>query len=90
MLTEKQIKEFVERYKCIYWDTSKATGTWQLPHIKAEDEEKHIKMWKDYLTLLIWPRRSKRPYIHKWWRKDTRLWNAFEKLRLMYWPVIDK
>jgi hypothetical protein len=90
MLTEKQLKEFVERYKCVYWDTSKATGTWELPHIPADKEDEHIRKWKQYLTMLIWPRRSKRKYIHKWWREDTWLGKVFEELWLCYWPVVDK
>lgn len=53
MLTDKQLKEFVERYRSIYGDTSVATGTGELPHIKAEEEEEHVKMWKEFLKKLI-------------------------------------
>ena len=52
-LTDKKTMEFIDRYKSIYGDTSESTGTGQLPHINAEDEEKHIKMWKDKLTELL-------------------------------------
>lgn len=89
MFTKEQQKEFVEFYISLYWDTSKETGTWELPHIKANEKEKHIKMRKDKLTEIIWPKKSKRSYIHKWWRKDTRLWRIFEELWLCYWPIVD-
>ena len=89
MLTEKQQLEFVERYRSIYWDTSKATGTWELPHIPAEKEEEHRKMWEDKLTEIIWPRKAKSIYkIRPYW-PETVLHKVFSSLWLCYWPVVD-
>lgn len=89
MLTEKQQLQFIEFYKSLYWDTSKETWTWELPHIPADKEEEHYKIWEEKLTEIMWKRNAKQPYIHKGWRKDTRLWKVMEGLRLCYWPVID-
>lgn len=89
MLTEKQQLQFIEFYKSLYWDTSKKTWTWELPHIPADKEEEHYKIWEEKLTEIMWKRNAKQPYIHKGWRKDTRLWKVMEGLRLCYWPVID-
>ena len=90
MLTQKQIQAFIEFYKWIYGDTSKKTGTGQLPHIKKEDEEKHKKMWYNFLESLIWPRKCKRMYTHKGWRQETILDYCFNNLWFGYWPIIDE
>ena len=89
MLTDKQLKEFVDWYKSVYWDTSPETWTWELPHIKAEEEEQHINMWKNKLVEIMWQKNAKQPYIHKGWRADTRLGKVFSELRLYCWPVVD-
>lgn len=90
MLTEKQQLEFYERYKSIYGDTSEATGTWELPHIKKEEEEEHIRMRNDKLTEIIWPRKSKRIYkIRPYW-PETVLHKVFSCLWLCYGPVVDR
>lgn len=93
MLTQKQIKQFVDWYKELYWiDSYTEVAPWNkwLPCIFDHEEEKHIQMWKDKLTRIIWPRKSKREYIHKWWRKDTILWKVFSDLWLWYWPIVIK
>jgi len=89
MLTEKQQKAFVEFYKSLYWDTSKKTWTWELPHIPANKEEEHIKMWNDFLIKLIWPRKAKRVYKVRPYGPETVLHKVFSSLWLNYWPVID-
>lgn len=53
MFTEKMQREFIEFYKNLYGDTSKETGTGELPHIKAQEEEKHREMRKEELTKII-------------------------------------
>ena len=89
MFNEKQQQEFVEFYISLYGDTSKETGTGELPHIKASEEEEHKRIREEKLTEILWPRKAKLPYIHKGWRKDTRLWKVMEELWLCYWPVVD-
>ena len=88
-LNDKKVMEFIEWYKSIYWDTSEKTWTWQLPHINADEEEEHIKMWKEKLTELLWPKNAKKTYTHKGWRTESLLDAVFSSLRLWYWPVVD-
>ena len=89
MLTDKQIQQFVERYKSIYGDTSKDTWTWEIPHIRAEDEEEHRRMWKEKLTEIIWPRNSKKVYKVRAYWPQTILDRVFSELWLCFWPVVD-
>ncbi len=90
MLTKKQIKQFTDWYKNLYSINCNTEVPQWLPCIFDTEEEAHIQMWKNKLSEIIWPRISKRPYIHKWWRKDTWLWKVFEELRLWYWPRVVK
>lgn len=87
-LTHKQEQEFIEFYKWLYGDTSKATWTWELPKIPAEDEEAHIKMWKDKLTKIIWPKKAKSLYKMRPYGKQTVLDYVFSRLWLWYWPTV--
>jgi len=80
MLSEKQINQFIEFYRGLYGDTSKATGTGKLPEINKSEEENHIKLWKEFLTSLIGVRKSKKPYTHKGGRTETMIDAVFNKL----------
>ena len=84
MLSEKQINQFIEFYRGLYGDTSKATGTGKLPEINKSEEENHIKLWKEFLTSLIGVRKSKRPYTHKGGRTETMIDAVFNKLWFCY------
>lgn len=87
LLSKKQQEERVSWYKSIYWDTSAETGTWEIPKLHESLQREHIKMWKDFLIKLLWPRISKRIYTHRGWRKEDYLHVVFWGLYLNYWPT---
>ena len=85
MLTVQQQKKRADWYRELYnlkdWDP--------LPHIDIKDKEKHVKMRVEFLTKLIWPKRSKAIYkIRPYW-PETVLHKVFSSLWLCYWPVVD-
>lgn len=87
-LTRKQEQEFIKFYKWLYGDTSKSTWTWELPKIPAEEEEAHIKMWKDKLTKILWPKKAKSLYKMRPYGKQTVLDYVFSRLWMWYWPTV--
>lgn len=87
-LTYKQEQEFIEFYKWLYGDTSEATWTWELPKIPKSKEEEHIKLWKDTLTKIIWPRKAKSLYKMRPYGKQTVLDYVFSRLWMWYWPTV--
>lgn len=91
ILSEKQQMEWVSRYKSVYWDTSKATGTWELPTVPEEEQEKHVRMWVEFLQKLMGPKMCKKIYTHRGWRKEDYLHLAFNNLYMNYSPTyLDK
>ena len=89
-LTPKQEQMFIEFYRWLYGDTSKATWTWELPTITEEEKEAHIKMWKDKLKKIIWPKKALRTYKIRPYGPQSYLDYAFSWLWLWYWPSILK
>ena len=88
MRDEKAEEKFIEFYRGLYGDTSKATGTWELPTIKPEEEEEHIRMWKEELTKILGKKNAKRVWkIRPYW-PQTYLDYVFSWLWLGYWPTV--
>lgn len=87
-LTHKQEQEFIEFYKWLYGDTSEATWTWELPKIPKSKEEEHIKLWRDALTKIIWPKKAKSLYKIRPYGKQTVLDYVFSRLWMWYWPTV--
>ena len=92
MWTEKSEKMFLEFYRWLYWDTSIATGTWELPTITKDEEEEHIRLWKEALTKCLWGKKKANSlYKMRPYGKQSWLDYAFGWLWLNYWPtVVDK
>ena len=91
ILSLKQQQAFVDWYRGVYWDTSKSTWTWEIPKIPEEEQERHVRMWVDFLKKLMWPKMCKKIYTHRGWRKEDYLHVVFNGLYLWYWPTyIDK
>jgi len=91
ILSTKQQQAFVDWYKSIYWDTSESTWTWEIPKIPEEEQEKHVRMWIDFLKELMWPKKCKKIYRHRGGRKEDYLHLVFGNLYLNFWPTyIDK
>ena len=88
MRNEKKELQFIEFYRWLYGDTSEATWTWELPKIPKSEEEKHIKMWKDELTKILWPRYAKAIYKIRPYGKQTYLDYVFSWLWMWYWPTV--
>lgn len=55
--------------------------------LPKEREEEEVKAWKEKLTEMLWERKAKQRYIHRWWRVDTYLGKIFSELWLYCWPV---
>lgn len=87
ILSEKQQIKFIEWYKSIYWDTSEATGTWEIPKIPEEEQEKHVKMWVDFLKELMGPKQCRKIYTHRGWNTEDYLHMVFNNLYFNYWPT---
>lgn len=87
-LTVKQSEQFVTFYKWLYWDTSKETGTGELPTIFKDEEELHRNMWKLELTKILGKTKANRSYYHRWWRKEKYVDYVFSWLWLQYWPTV--
>lgn len=91
ILSEKQQIRFIDWYKSIYGDTSPKTGTWELPTVPEEEQEKHVKMWVKFLKELMWPKLCKKIYTHRGWRKEDYLHVVFNNLYMNYSPTyLDK
>lgn len=88
MRDEKKEKKFIEFYRWLYGDTSKATWTWELPRISISEAENHKKMWKDEITKLLWPRRAKAVYKIRPYGPQTYLDYVFSWLWLDFWPTV--
>lgn len=88
ILTEKQEKKFVDFYRWLYGDTSKATWTGKLPEIPESKQREHMIMWRDFLTNLLWKKNAKKIYTHRGWRKEDYLHLVFNSLWFNYWPII--
>lgn len=90
MFPEKKQQMFIDWYRGRYWDTSKETGTWEIPKIPEEEQEEDVKAWVEALKKLLW-RDAKKIYIHRGWRKEDYLHLFFNQLFLNYWPTyVDK
>lgn len=87
ILSKKQQKERISRYKSIYWDTSEATGTWEIPTVPEEEQEKHVKMWVDFLKELMGPKQCRKIYTHRGWNTEDYLHVVFNNLYFNYWPT---
>ena len=89
MRDEKKEMKFVKFYRELYWDTSKATWTWELPVITEEHEEEHKQLWRKELTkILWWKKKANQTYkVRPYW-KQSWLDYIFSWLRLGYWPTV--
>ena len=87
ILTKKQQEQFINRYKSLYGDTSKETWTGEIPKVHESKQKEHIKLWKDFLSRMLWAKTCKKIYVHRGGRKEDYLHLVFNNLYMNYWPT---
>lgn len=87
ILNEKQEKEFLDFYKAYYWDTSKDTGTGEIPKICKEHEDLHINLRKEEIDKILWSKKHHK-YTHRWGRVEEYRDMVFNWLWLQFWPTV--
>lgn len=75
MLTKEQEQAFIEFHRWLYGDTSKSTGTGELPKICNIHEELHENLWRKRIKDNIKGSKKYKDEVFSW------LW-------LGYWPVV--